>query len=53
MILVVRYVAAEALWFEILLLVTANIVFVLYDIAITRLMRAYVLVWRQRLRIKF
>ena len=53
MILVVRYVAAEALWFEILLLVTANIVFVLYDIAITRLMRAYVLVWRKRLRIKF
>ena len=53
MILIVRYVAAEALWFEILLLVTANIVFVLYDIAITRLMRAYVLVWRKRLRIKF
>ena len=53
MILIVRYVAAEALWFEILLLVTANIVFVIYDIALTRLMRAYVLVWRKRLRIKF
>ena len=53
MILVVRYVAAEALWFEVLLLVTANIVFVIYDIALTRLMRAYVLVWRKRLRIKF
>ena len=53
MILVVRYVAAEALWFEVLLLVTGNIVFVIYDIALTRLMRAYVLVWRKRLRIKF
>ena len=53
MILVVRYVAAEALWFEVLLLVTANIVFVIYDIALTRLMRAYVLVWRKRLRIRF
>ena len=53
MILVVRYVAAEALWFEVLLLVTANIVFVIYDIALTRLMHAYVLVWRKRLRIRF
>ena len=53
MILVARYVAANALWFEILLLVTFNLVFVLYDRAITRLMRAYVLVWRKRLRIKF
>ena len=53
MILLVRYVAAEALWFELLLLVTANVVFVIYDIALTRLMRAYVLVWRKKLHIRF
>ena len=53
MILAVRYVAAEALWFELLLLAVANVVFVIYDVALTRLMRAYVLVWRRRLHIKF
>ena len=53
MILIVRYVATEALWFELLLLAVANVVFVIYDIALTRLMRAYVLVWRKRLHIKF
>ncbi|MBQ6892716.1 MAG: hypothetical protein IJN48_00780 [Clostridia bacterium] len=53
MLLLVRYVMTEALWFEIMVLVLANIVFVVYDIALTRLLRAYVLVWRKKLKIKF
>lgn len=53
MLLAVRYVVAEALWFEILTLVIANFVFVLYDYAITKLLRAYVFVWRKKLKMKF
>lgn len=53
MLLAVRYVMAEALWFEILTLVLANIVFVVYDVALTRLLRAYVFVWRKKLKMKF
>ena len=53
MLLAVRYVVAEALWFEILALVVVNIVFVVYDIALTRLLRAYVFVWRKKLKMKF
>ena len=45
--------AAEALWFEIMVLVLANVVFVVYDVALTRLLRAYVFVWRKKLKIKF
>ena len=50
MILVMRYVMTEALWFEILLLVLCNIVFLVYDFALTRLLAAYVRVWRKKLR---
>ena len=53
MLLVVRYVMTEALWFEIMVLVLANIVFVVYDYALTTLLRAYVFVWRKKLKIKF
>lgn len=53
MLLVVRYVMTEALWFEIMVLVLANIVFVVYDFAISQLMRSYVFVWRKKLKIKF
>ena len=53
MLLVVRYVMVEALWFEIMVLVLANIVFVVFDVALTRLLRAYVFVWRKKLKIKF
>lgn len=53
MLLAVRYVMTEALWFEIMTLVLANIVFVVYDVALTRLLRAYVLVWRKKLKMKF
>ena len=53
MLLAVRYVVAEALWFEIMTLVLVNIVFVVYDIALTRLLRAYVFVWRKKLKMKF
>ncbi len=53
MLLAVRYVMTEALWFEIMTLVLANIVFVVYDIALTRLLRAYVFVWRKKLKMKF
>ncbi len=53
MLLAVRYVMTEALWFEIMVLVLANIVFVVYDVALTRLLRAYILVWRKKLKIKF
>lgn len=53
MLLAVRYVMAEALWFEIMVLALANIVFVVYDVALTRLLRAYVFVWRKKLKIKF
>lgn len=53
MILAMRYVMAEALWFEVLLLVLCNIVFVVYDFAISRLLISYIRVWRKRLRIKF
>ena len=53
LILVMRYVMTEALWFEILLLVLCNIVFVVYDFALSRLLVAYVRVWRKKLRIKF
>ena len=52
MLLLIRYVIAEALWFEILTLVLANIVFVVYDYALTHLLRAYVFVWRKKLKIK-
>ncbi len=52
MLLAVRYVIAEALWFEIMVLVLANIVFVVYDYALTHLLRAYIFVWRKKLRIK-
>ena len=52
MLLLVRYVIAEALWFEIFTLVLANIVFVVYDYALTHLLRAYVFVWRKKLKIK-
>ena len=53
MLLAVRYVVAEALWFEIMTLVLANIVFVVYDVALTRLLHAYVFVWRKKLKMKF
>ena len=53
MLLAVRYVMTEALWFEIMTLILANIVFVVYDVALTRLLRAYVLVWRKKLKMKF
>lgn len=53
MICVMRAFAAETLWFEILLAVSLNVVFLVYDIALTRLLRAYLLVWRKRLRIRF
>ena len=53
MILLMRYVMTEALWFEILLLVLCNIVFLVYDFALSRLLVAYVRVWRKKLRIKF
>lgn len=53
MLLAVRYVMTEALWFEIMVLVLANIVFVVYDVALTRLLRAYVFVWRKKLKMKF
>ena len=53
MLFVVRYVMTEALWFEIMVLVLSNIVFVVYDVALTRLLRAYVFVWRKKLKIKF
>ena len=46
-------VMTEALWFEIMTLILANIVFVVYDVALTRLLRAYVLVWRKKLKMKF
>ena len=53
MLLAVRYIMAEALWFEIMLLVLANVVFVVYDFALTTLLRTYVFVWRKKLKIKF
>ena len=53
MLLAVRYVMTEALWFEIMTLVLANIVFVVYDYALSQLLRAYVFVWRKKLKIKF
>ncbi len=53
MLLLVRYVMTEALWFEIMVLVLANIVFVVYDFALTRLLRVYVFKWRKMLKIKF
>lgn len=53
MLLAVRYVVAEALWFEIMTLVLVNIVFVVYDFALTRLLNAYVFVWRKKLKMKF
>ena len=53
MLLIVRYVMTEALWFEIMVLVIANIVFVVYDYALTHLLRAYIFVWRKKLKIKF
>lgn len=53
MLLVVRYVMTEALWFEIMVLFLANIVFVIYDYALTTLLRAYVFKWRKMLKIKF
>lgn len=53
MLLAVRYVMVEALWFEIMVLVLANIVFVVYDYALSQLLRAYVFVWRKKLKIKF
>lgn len=53
MLLLVRYVIAEALWFEILTLVMANAVFVVYDYALSQLLRAYIFVWRKKLKIKF
>ncbi len=53
MLLAVRYVMTEALWFEIMVLVLSNIVFVVYDVALTRLLRAYVFVWRKKFKIKF
>ena len=53
MLLLVRYVMTEALWFEILTLVVANITFVIYDFALSHLLRAYVFVWRKKLKIKF
>ena len=53
MLLVVRYVMTVALWFEIMVLVIANIVFVVYDYALTQLLRTYVFVWRKKFKIKF
>lgn len=53
MLLALRYVMTEALWFEIMTLVLANVVFVVYDYALTQLLRAYVFVWRKKLKIKF
>ncbi len=53
LLLMVRYVMTEALWFEILTLVLANVVFVVYDVALTRLLGAYVFVWRKKLKMKF
>ena len=53
MLLAVRYVIAEALWFEIMTLLLANFVFAVYDFALTRLLRAYVFVWRKKLKMKF
>lgn len=53
MLLAVRYVIAEALWFEIMTLVLANIVFVVYDFALTRLLQAYIFKWRKKLKMKF
>ncbi len=53
MLLAVRYVMTEALWFEIMTLLLANIVFAVYDVALTRLLNAYVLVWRKKLKMKF
>lgn len=43
----------EANWFLILLLVLCNIVFAVYDYAISNLLRAYIFVWRKKLKIKF
>lgn len=43
----------EAIWFEILVLVLCNIVFVVYDYALSQLLRAYIFVWRKKLKIKF
>ena len=43
----------EALWFEILVLVLCNIVFVVYDYALSQILRTYIFVWRRKLKIKF
>ncbi|MBR5539041.1 MAG: hypothetical protein IKU61_04000 [Clostridia bacterium] len=51
MLLALRYVMTEALWFEIMTLILANVVFIVYDYALTKLLCAYVFVWRKKLRI--
>lgn len=53
MLLVLRLFAVSAAWFEILTLALANLVFIVYDIALSRLLRAYVLAWRKKLKLRF
>lgn len=49
----VMHTPLEETWFMILLLVLVNIVFVVYDYALTQLLRSYVFVWRKKLKIRF
>ena len=53
MLLVLRLFAVSAAWFEILTLALANLVFIVYDIALSRLLRAYVFAWRKKLKLRF
>ena len=53
MLLAARFVMAEALWLDVLTLVLVNVVFVIYDVALTRLLGMYVFVWRKKLKMKF
>lgn len=48
-----RLFATEAPWFEAVMLLLANFVFVIYDFALTRLLGAYIFVWRKKLKMKF
>ena len=45
--------AADTWWFRLLLLVMSNVVFAVYDYALTVLLRAYVYKWRKKFKIKF
>lgn len=53
MLLVLRLFTVSTAWFEALTLVLANFVFIVYDIALSRLLRAYVFAWRKKLKISF